>query len=73
MPLLFLPLLLKNTAGLPMGRRMARPGLAQPPLCVRSVLVYSEVGWHVPFARKGTRKIALTGMLRSDESVTLGG
>ena len=41
-------------------------------LLVRSVLVYSEVACHVPFARKGTHKIALTGMLRSDESVTLG-
>ena len=27
---------------------------------VRSVLVNSEVGWSVPFARKGTRKIALS-------------
>ena len=39
----------------------------------RSSQVHSEVAWHVPFARKGTHKIALTGMLRSDESVTLGG
>ena len=42
------------------------------PHTMRSALVHSQVGWSVPFARKGTRKIALTGMLRSEGNVTLG-
>ena len=36
-----------------------RSQVLNTPHGVRSALDHSEVGWHVPFSRKGTHKIAL--------------